>query len=72
MQNPELCQELLHRILPNLDIAHIEYPQLQKNIEPNIDAHGVRLDVYVKDNKNTVYDIEIQVSDIKEAAIIRA
>ena len=66
MQNSELCQELLHRILPNLDIAHIEYPQLQKNIEPDMDAHGVRLDVYVKDNENVVYDIEIQVSDTKE------
>ena len=66
MQNPELCKELLQRILPDLDIDHVEYPKLQKSIEQDRDAHGVRLDVYVKDDKGTVYDIEMQVSDTKE------
>ncbi len=66
MQNPELCKGLLQRILPDLDIARIEYPQLQKSIEPGMDAHGVRLDVYVKDNDEIIYDIEMQVSDTKE------
>lgn len=66
MQNPELCKELLQRILPDLNIDHIEYPELQKAIKPDMDARSVRLDVYVKDNKNTVYDIEMQVSDTKE------
>ena len=27
MQEPELCKELLHRILPDLEIDHIEYPE---------------------------------------------
>jgi predicted transposase/invertase (TIGR01784 family) len=66
MQNPELCKELLQRILPDLNIERIEYPELQKNINVDMDAHSVRLDVYVKDDKETVYDIEIQVSDTKE------
>lgn len=66
MQNPELCKELLHRILPDLKIDRIEYPELQKTIKPDIDARRVRLDVYVKDNKNTVYDIEMQVSNTRE------
>lgn len=66
MQNPELCKELLHRILPDLKIDRIEYPELQKTIKPDMDARSVRLDVYVKDDKNTVYDIEMQVSDTKE------
>ena len=66
MQNPELCKELLQRILPELKIDRIEYPELQKSIKPDADARSVRLDVYVKDNKNTVYDIEMQVSDKKE------
>lgn len=66
MQNPELCKELLQRILPDLNIDHIEYPELQKAIKPDMDARSIRLDVYVKDNKNTVYDIEMQVSDTKE------
>lgn len=66
MQNPELCKELLHRILPDLKIDRIEYPELQKTIKPDMDARSIRLDVYVKDDKNTVYDIEMQVSDTKE------
>ena len=66
MQNPELCKELLQRILPDLKIDHIEYPELQKSIKPDVDARSVRLDVYVQDNKDIVYDIEMQVSDTKE------
>ncbi len=66
MQNPELCKELLQRILPDLKIDHIEYPELQKNIKQDIDAKSVRLDVYVKDEKAVVYDIEMQVSNTKE------
>ena len=49
MQNPELCKELLQRILPDLKIDRIEYPELQKSIKVDMDAHSVRLDVYVKD-----------------------
>lgn len=66
MQNPELCKELLQRILPDLMIGHIEYPELQKSIQPDMDAHGIRLDVYIKDGREIVYDIEMQVSDTKE------
>lgn len=66
MQNPKLCKELLERILPDLKIDHIEYPELQKGIRPDADAKSVRLDVYVKDDKNIVYNIEIQAADTKE------
>ncbi len=38
MQNPELCKELLQRILPDLKIDRIEYPELQKSIKPDVDA----------------------------------
>ena len=60
MQDAELCGELLKRILPELDIDHIEYPELQKGIKPDTDAKSVRLDVYVRDGKGTVYDIKMQ------------
>lgn len=66
MRNPELCRELLQIILPGLEIDHIEYPEIQKSIIPDIDARSVRLDVYVRDNKDRVYDIEMQVTDTKE------
>jgi len=65
MQDTDLCKELLQRILPNLEIDHVEYPEVQKSIRPDADAKSVRLDVYVCDGKGTVY-IEMQVADTKE------
>ena len=66
MQDAALCKELLQRILPDLNIDRIEYPELQKAIRPDMDAKSIRLDVYVKDGKGTIYDIEMQVIDTKE------
>ena len=60
MQDPELCRGLLERILPELAIDRVEYPQLQKTVTEDADARGIRLDIYVKDGKGTVYDIEMQ------------
>ena len=45
---------------------HIEYPELQKRIRTDADAKSVRLDVYIRDGKGTVYDIELQVVNTKE------
>ncbi len=55
MQDPELCKGLLQRILPALEIDRIEYPQLQKSINMDMDAHSVRRDVYVKDGISIPY-----------------
>lgn len=66
MQDAELCKELLQRILPDLEIDRIEYPEAQKSIKSDADAKSVRLDVYVRDGKGTVYDIEMQVADTGE------
>ena len=61
MQDKELCLELLKRILSDLEIIDIEYPEPQKTIREDIDARSVRLDVYVKSNDGMlVYDIEMQ------------
>ena len=66
MQNPDLCKELLRRILPDLNIERIEYPELQKSIKEGAESKGVRLDVYIEDDKNIVYNVEMQASDSKE------
>lgn len=66
MQDANLCKGLLERILPDLNIDRIVYPELQKTISLDLDAKSIRLDVYVKDGKGTVYDIEMQVIDTKE------
>ena len=58
LQNKEICQELLERLL-KIKIEHLEYPEIEKTISPYYETKGVRLDVYVKDS-NKVFDIELQ------------
>ncbi len=59
MQNPKLCKKLLETIL-EIEIERIEYPEGQKVINLEKDAKSVRLDIFVKDEKESVYDIEMQ------------
>ena len=58
LQNREICQELLERLL-KIKIDHIEYPEIEKTISPYYETKGVRLDVYLKDS-DKVFDIELQ------------
>ncbi len=62
MRNTELCKGMLERLL-DIQIDHIEYPEEQKAINISKDSKSVRLDVYLKDEKGTVYNIEIQTSN---------
>ena len=52
-------QELLEIIL-EVKIKRLVYLNNQETIEITSDGRGIRLDVYVEDNDNTVYDIEMQ------------
>ena len=61
MQDKELCREALECLL-GFKIDHIEYDEPQKTVAPLYTAHGIRLDVYVKDS-NRIYDVEIQNKD---------
>lgn len=57
----------MERIKVNWDaIGRVEYPELQKEIKPDADARSIRLDVYTKDDKNRVFDIEMQMTVTKE------
>ena len=60
MQNPDLCKGVIERLL-GIKVDKIEYPELQKEIRPYYSAHGVRMDVYVKDS-DRIFDIEMQTS----------
>ena len=64
MRNPELCKGLLERLL-DISIDHIEYPEEQKTIDIAKDSKSIRLDVYLKDGKGTVYNVEIQTTSNK-------
>ena len=61
MRKAELCQELLEAIFPDMEIGHIEYPEVQKSIAEDRDARSIRLDVYVRSDNETVFSIEMQV-----------
>ena len=58
MQNPDLCKGVIERLL-GIKVEKIDYPELQKEIRPYYSAHGIRLDVYVKDS-DRIFDIEMQ------------
>ena len=58
-KNKGLCIELLELIL-KIKIKKIVFMTEQKPIEITADARGIRLDVYVEDENETVYDIEMQ------------
>ena len=64
MQNPDLCKGVIERLL-GIKVERIEYPELQKEIRPYYSAHGVRMDVYVKDS-DRIFDIEMQTSVPKD------
>lgn len=59
MQNEQICKKLLSEIL-NVKIDKIIYREEEKTIENAIDSRGIRCDVYIKDDKHTVYNIEMQ------------
>lgn len=62
MQNKEKCKAVLECIL-QIKIRDIEYPEFEKTIDKAIGSKGVRLDVYVEDDKNTIYNIEMQATN---------
>lgn len=64
MRNPKFCKPFLERIL-GIEISHIEYPKSQETIDISADAKSVRLDIYVNDGKETVYNIEMQTTENK-------
>ena len=62
MRNPKFCRPFLERILA-IKISRIEYSKSQETIDIFADAKSVRLDIYVEDGKETVYNIEMQTTE---------
>ena len=59
MRNPYICKLFLEELLGE-EIDHIEYIENQKEINDSYEYHGIRLDVYLRDDAKTVYAIEMQ------------
>ena len=57
MKNKELCKHLIEHVL-HIHIREILYLETDKSISVRIDSKRIRLDVYVKDENDTVMDIE--------------
>lgn len=65
--NSDWCRRLIEHIL-DIKIESISYPEREKTIETRLDSKGIRLDVYVKDDRNRSFDIEIQLTDNDDLA----
>lgn len=65
MLDEDLCKDVLEAILAT-DIEKIEYVGRQDAIDVTEDGHGVRLDVYVRDDRGTVYSVEMQATNTHE------
>lgn len=61
----ELCKELTELILDQ-KIGSIVHIEKQHPIEILVDGRGVRFDVYMEDDRNTIYDIEMQTTLLPE------
>ena len=63
--DPDLCRRLIELLL-DVEIDHIVYKDDDHSIGFNSDAKGVRVDVYLKDDAGTVFDLEMQNRDEKD------
>lgn len=64
MQDEHLCRELLE-IMLDVKIERIEYLATEHHIETEYDAHGIRLDVFVKES-DRVFNIEMQTGNYSD------
>ena len=62
MLNEKLCKKILSEILGK-EVVKVDYSAYEKTIDIRDDAKGIRLDVYIKDQEKTIYNVEIQNSN---------
>ena len=59
MRSEEICIMFLEALL-GIEIQRIEFLDMQKDFTDSYAYHGIRLDVYLKDEKGTIFNVEIQ------------
>lgn len=67
MSDKEVCKKVIEKIL-GIQIKYIEMPTEQKVIDILLDSKAVRLDIYVNDDKGTIYNVEMQKGKRKNLA----
>ncbi|MBR0518293.1 Rpn family recombination-promoting nuclease/putative transposase [bacterium] len=65
MEENDICTGFLE-ILLGIKIKEIVYIKIEEVMKELYDSKGIRLDVYLKDNNDIVYNIEMQVTSIDE------
>ena len=63
MENNAICRELLRRIFPELAIDRVQRVTMQKQVNTPLDARTVRFDVYIRDDQQRTYIVEMQVAN---------
>ena len=59
MRTEKICKLFLEALL-DIEIQQIKFLDRQKDFTDSYEYHGIRLDVYLKDEKGTVFNVEIQ------------
>ena len=59
MREPEICRHFLETVL-GIRICRLEFAERELDLTDSFFFHGIRLDVYVEDDENSVYNIEMQ------------
>ena len=78
LRNKQLCKHLIENIL-HIQVKDIRYPQSKKSMTAQMRSKSIRLDLYVTDTENNVYDVEMQTtgnrsvlySDMDQETVIR-
>lgn len=59
---PDICKQIIELIL-DIKVSRISYSEREKVIEARTDSKGIRLDVYVQDDENRSFDLEMQIAN---------
>ena len=59
MRRPEICKHFLEVVL-GIRIRCLEFAEREMDLTDSFFFHGIRLDVYVEDDANNVYNVEMQ------------
>ena len=70
MSEKRHCKKLLEKLL-RIKIRDLKYLEDEKTLKSTYISKGVRLDVYVEDDKNTIYDIEMQVRSLQDDELFK-
>ena len=60
-ENEHICKKVVELCIGR-KVNRIKYKDGQKSLKLSPDGHGIRLDVYLEDDLQTLYDIEMQTS----------